>query len=152
VVAALKYKRQRRLARWLGSDLAHLVPRGADVITWLPATPHRRASRGYDHAEELARALAQRSGVPARKLLGRDRNDERQTGLSRVQRSTGPTLTVTAGVSGLVVLVDDVITTGSSMRVGAARLRAAGGSRIVGLAVATTPIREHRLGPDPEWV
>jgi len=144
IIAALKYQRQRRIARWLGAAAEPLLPRAADVITWVPATPERRRSRGYDQAEQLARELASRSGVPARKLLVRHASDQRQTGQSRTARAKGPNLSMATRGSEFVVVVDDVITTGSSIRVAAANLRQGGAQRIVAVAAAVTP-RNRRL-------
>lgn len=143
VIAAYKYRKQRRIARWLGYEMAPSVPRAADVITWVPATPERRRSRGYDQAQELARVLGRLTGVPTARLLRRDRHDVRQTGRSRADRLGGPLLHATGVSPPFVVLVDDVITTGSSMRSAALALGAASGSaepqRIVGVAAAATP-------------
>lgn len=142
IIAALKYRRQRRLARWLAAPIAELVPVLADAITWIPATPEHRRSRGFDQAEEIARVLSKMTGVPARRLLVRGRTDERQTGQTRLQRRRGPTLRAAARSSEFVIMVDDVVTTGSSMRVAAGVVRAAGARRVIGLAVAATPLRE----------
>ena len=139
IIAALKYRRQRRLARWLARSLIDLVPHSADAITWVPATPERRRSRGFDQAEEFARSLARLSGVPAVRLLSRGQDDRRQTGLTREQRLRGPTLTACRRTSGFVVVVDDVITTGSSLLVATAALRDGGAERVVGVVAAATP-------------
>lgn len=144
VIAALKYRRQRRVARWLGDLGSDLVPRSADVICWVPATPARRKSRGYDHAEQLARELGRSSQVPVRQLLTRDRGDQRQTGQGRSARVRGPNLTASSRCPEFVVVVDDVITTGSSMRAAGAALRHGGAERIIAIAAAATPRRSGR--------
>ncbi len=141
IIAALKYRRQRRVAAWLADAVVELVPRAGDVITWIPATPARRRSRGFDQAGEIARALSKATGVPRAPLLVRHRHDDRQTGRTRLEREAGPELRVGCLVPPFVVLVDDVMTTGSSMRVAASALRVAGANRVVGVAVAATPLR-----------
>jgi len=105
----------------------------------VPATPERRRSRGFDQAEEFARSLARLSGVPVVRLLSRGHDDRRQTGLTREQRLRGPTLTACRRTSGFVVVVDDVITTGSSLVVATAALRDVGAERVVGVVAAATP-------------
>jgi adenine/guanine phosphoribosyltransferase-like PRPP-binding protein len=52
-----------------------------------------------------------------------------------------------------VILVDDVVTTGTTLMVAAAALRAAGWQPVLGLAVAATPRhRDPDQGPGAEWV
>lgn len=140
LIAALKYRNRRQLAAWFADAMAPAVPRGADVITWIPATPEKRRLRGYDQSRELARALSARTGVPAIGLLRRHRADSRQTGQARHARMRGPSLNPRRRSPPFVVLVDDVVTTGSSLRVGAEVLRAYGGLRIVGVVAAATPL------------
>ena len=140
VIAAFKYRRQRRIASWCAASVADLVPRAADAITWIPATPARRRSRGFDQAAEIARCLSRSTGVPSTGLLDRARADDRQTGRTRDERQQGPDLVAKRGVPSFVVLIDDVVTTGSSMRVAARALRLAGADRVVGVAIAATPL------------
>jgi len=148
LIVALKYRRQRRLARWLAENSVQLVPRAADAITWVPATPDRRRRRGFDQAQELARELSSMSGVPLLATLGRSAGDARQTGQSRTGRLRGPSLMATMSPPPFVVLVDDVMTTGASLRSGATALRAAGSTRLVAVAIAATPGQET-LFPHP---
>ena len=147
IIAAFKYRRQRRIARWLAIELSHLVPRGADLITWVPATPERRQMRGFDQAQELARALSNLTEVPTARLLRRDRHDHRQTGRSRDERLAGPALRSIRPGPAFIVIVDDVVTTGSSLRAAATAIRSGTNQavdhvrtqRIVGVAMAATP-------------
>lgn len=147
IIAAFKYRRQRRIARWLANEFADLVPLSADVITWVPATPERRRTRGFDQAQELARALSRLTSVPTVELLRRASDDQRQTGRSRSERLAGPAVRSVRPAPQFVVLIDDVVTTGSSMRAAAAAIRrrwrsegdVAEPQRIVGVAIAATP-------------
>lgn len=141
LVVALKYRRQRRLAGWLATAAVDLVPLAADAICWVPATPQRRRQRGFDQAQELAHSLSKLTRVPALRLLSRQSADVRQTGQDRVGRLKGPALTGTVAAPGFVVVVDDVVTTGSSLRAAAETLRVGGANRVVGLAIAATPQR-----------
>jgi len=145
IIAALKYRRQRRLARWLAAASHELVPRAADALTWMPSTPERRRSRGYDQAQELARELSRRTGVPLIELLHRSPADARQTGLSRAERQAGPTLSPAGRAPQFVVVVDDVVTTGSSMRSAASTLRSGGAQRVAAVALTATPFNDTEL-------
>lgn len=141
IIVALKYRGQRRVAHWLGEQAWSLVPRAADAIAWVPASPARRRQRGFDQAEQFARALSRRTDVPCVRLLGRSGGDSQQTGQSRSDRLSGPRIEAIRSCPRFVVVVDDVVTTGSSMRVAAAALRSSGTHRVVALAAAVTPDR-----------
>jgi predicted amidophosphoribosyltransferase len=141
LVTDLKYRNDRRSLGAVAGAMAGLLnPPLPVVVTWIPTTAARRHRRGYDQAALLARALARRWGRPCRPLLAR-RPGPAQTGRSRTDRNQGiPLLVRSRGpVSFPVVLVDDVITTGASVRSAAAVLRAAGAPWIGAVAIARTP-------------
>lgn len=140
LVASFKYRGDLRAGRWCAKRLASIAPRALDAITWVPTTHSRRVKRGYDQAAELSRAVAAEVGMGSVAVLTRLR-EEAQTGGSRAHRLEGPRLRAIRGSPAAVALVDDVVTTGSSMRAAAAALRRAGASRVVGLALAVTPKR-----------
>ncbi|MCY4631261.1 MAG: phosphoribosyltransferase family protein [bacterium] len=142
VIGALKFANAHRLAGRLGPALAAAAPRGLDVVTWAPATPANRRRRGYDQAELLAREVAGRLGVPARRLLSRGA-DLPQTARGRAGRAAGPRMRCRRAVSGLVLVVDDVVTTGATLATAARLLRHAGASGVELLAVAWAPPPGH---------
>ncbi len=107
------------------------------TVVWIPASTERRRRRGYDQGRLLARAVGHSLGLPVRPILGRV-GAEGQEGRSRVERLRGPGLRcriIRAPAD--VVLIDDVITTGSSLAVAAETLRQAGSSTIIAVAVAS---------------
>ena len=104
------------------------------VVTWVPGTPGDVRRRGYDHAEVLARAVAARLGLPAARLLGLQGPKMDQTGLSAAQRRQNPKgAFVARPVGGEVVIVDDVMTTGTTICTCARALRGAGARTVEGL-------------------
>ena len=110
-----------------------------DLVTWIPPTKHALRRRGYDHAGILAQRVNRCLGVDGVQMLARrPMRDLRH--LSREQRSrevkdTYRWIEETVSVCGLSVLViDDVMTTGSTLD-GAARHLLAHGARTVTGAV-----------------
>lgn len=142
LVAALKFRGERGVARWAAAKLAPAVLNvGLDVVTWVPTSDRRRRRRGVDQAELLARALGRVTAVPVRSLLDRHPGPP-QEGRSAAQRRAGPRFDCAAAPA-RVVVVDDVVTTGASVRAAADAIRAAGAERVVVAALARTPPGRH---------
>ena len=139
LVTALKYRNQRGALRLVGQALARQAPSGGvDAVTWAPTTPARRRARGFDQAELLARAVARQLRCACLPLLRRPPGRP-QTGRSRRERLDGPAFAVRAPVPRRILLVDDVVTTGATLRAAAAALRQAGAAEVTLLALAATP-------------
>ncbi|MGH9188578.1 MAG: ComF family protein [Acidimicrobiales bacterium] len=149
LVARLKYRNARAALPFLATAMAALVERSQlDLVTWVPTTPARRRSRGFDHAELLARAVARRLRLPCRPALRR-RPGPAQTGLDAAERRAGPVFHVFTGsrLPARVLLVDDVVTTGATVRAAAAALRGAGTGEVHVLAAARTRPGRRAVGP-----
>jgi len=158
VVLGLKYRNRRQVARHLAGLVVNAVVvngdhRDLDVVTWAPTSPARRRSRGFDQGELVARHVARQLGVPCRRLLVRSGPSAAQTGRSRVERLHGPEFVARPGLDGRrVIVVDDVVTTGATMRAAAAALRHAGADEPGLYAIASTPAgsattRRRRVAP-----
>ena len=115
---------------------------GVDLITWAPLHPKRKKRRGYDQAELLARRVGEMAGLPVEPALEKVRAAGEQ---SRLQTEEDRRANIAGAYRPLpgvdlsgkrVVLVDDVVTTGSTLGECAACLRSAGASEVVALTFA----------------
>lgn len=145
IVLGWKYRNRRAVSRHLAGLivnrlLATRAHHDLDVVTWAPTSAKRRRERGFDQGELLARAVARQLGVPCRRLLDRDASAS-QTGRTRAERLEGPSFVARPGLDGMrVLVVDDVVTTGSTLTAAAAALSDRGAvARLA--AVASTPDR-----------
>ena len=149
VVARLKYRNHRTALAGLAAAMAASVTTAPDVVTWAPTTTARRRDRGFDHAELLARAVARHLRRPCRSLLERGTGPP-QTGRPLAERLGGPRLVPRRPVSGRVLLVDDVVTSGATATAAALALRAAGAGTVDVVAAARTP-PPHRTQDHHPW-
>jgi ComF family protein len=141
-IARCKYEDRPDLARPLGALLAE-VPELADahVVVPVPMHPRRLAERGYNHAALLARPVAARLGARfAPTALRRTRDGERQARLEKEARRrnvAGAFEGVPAALRGRrVLLVDDVRTTGATLRACAEAATEAGAAGVATLVLA----------------
>jgi predicted amidophosphoribosyltransferase len=138
-ILALKYHNDRGQAVYLARLLApllHDLHPSPQVITWAPTTSRRIRERGLDQAEWLARALARELGLPCKRLLKRINRDS-QEGQNRITRLTRPRFRARVRPNmRCVVVVDDVITTGATLRAAAKGLHAEGVVHVHAVAVS----------------
>jgi len=112
----------------------------------IPSPASRVRARGFAPAAWLARAVARQASVTLlANAIAPTRLTARQAGLSRTARRLNVAgafrATGSLAVYSCVVLVDDVVTTGATLREAARVLRAAGVPRVVAAAAARTPSR-----------
>ncbi|MCC7257195.1 MAG: ComF family protein [Gammaproteobacteria bacterium] len=148
LITGAKFQRRLHFAQALGELLAAAVgpvaagPDRPDVIVPVPLHRRRLVERGYNQALEIAAPLADALGLPlAPRLCERRRHTPEQTGLSARarRRNLRGAFAVRGRCAGArIALVDDVITTGSTVTALAQALRAAGAAHVEAWAVART--------------
>jgi predicted amidophosphoribosyltransferase len=142
----LKFAGRRQLApplgRWLGRALAAQTAWPVAAVVPLPMHRQKESLRGYNQAELIARGAARELGLPLVRLLKKTRHTSSQTGLSLVERKTNVTgaFTVCRALPPrwAVLLVDDIYSTGATMREAALALQRSG-LVVYGAVVAYNP-------------
>lgn len=140
LVHALKYERARAAARDIAQALASgLSSGGYDAVVPIPTASSRVRERGYDQAVLIAKELARLTGLPYVPLLVR-RGNQRQVGQLRNARKKQMLdafyVRESTIASRHALLIDDVLTTGSTCEAAATVLRKAGVKRVSGAVFA----------------
>lgn len=150
VIQELKYNNKKYLARPLAKFLEkeYLLIKDkikpVDFIIPIPLSKERFKKRGYNQSELLARELSKLIDIPTNtEIVERIKNTETQTKLSFVERQENLNgafkVTSRAKVKNKsFILIDDVLTTGSTVSHCAEVLKRAGAKAVYVLTVATT--------------
>lgn len=131
-VLRLKFRGGRHLADDFGRRLAARVAKRADLVAPVPMSRWKLLARAYNPAELVAERLARHGGLPfARRALRKVRRTRAQSELALEERLVNPRGAYRARrVRGVVLLVDDVLTTGATANACTEALRAAGASEV----------------------
>ncbi|MBV8158207.1 MAG: ComF family protein [Dyella sp.] len=148
LVLRLKFAARLPAAGWIATQLAARMQASGcvpDLLTPIPLAPRRLGARGFNQAWEIARPLARQLGVAASPtLLARRRDTASQRALDHSARQANLqdafALAQPRRLDGLHIgLVDDVMTTGATLREAARVLKAHGAARITALPALRTP-------------
>lgn len=138
----------RPLARYMADWVAAAWPDVAfSLVVPVPMTRAAVRRRGYNQAALLGRELARRLGMPCQgRALQKLRENQPQHNLPRQARQKNVrgvySVVDERKIRGkIVLLVDDILTTGATMRACARALRRAGASAVYGVAASAVPLR-----------
>jgi ComF family protein len=142
-ITQFKYHGEWARAAYLGQSLASVVAdlQPIDAIVPVPLHPARLRHRGFNQSSLLARQAGEILNVEVHDALIRTRRTDAQVTLDAMQReaNVAGAFAIAHGktVEGLsVVLVDDVVTTGSTLSACADALIDAGASSVRAASVA----------------
>lgn len=143
LISDLKFERVKAAGQLLGSLLAESTPElPADVtVVPVPTVAQHIRQRGYDHCALIARSFAKEKSVPYAEILSRQTSTT-QRGAGRRDRLSQAkgAFAVKRSVNGTVVLVDDVFTTGATLRYAAEKAREAGASDVWIAIISREPL------------
>lgn len=131
-ILALKYSTGLGWADRLGRHMVPLLPPDCRMLVPIPRNRVRVGRFGVDPALELARVISRRTGKPVARLLVPPIWAPRHAG-RRLPGRPPPRFRTRSATAGGIVLVDDVLTTGSTISSAAAAL----GPAVVGAVTAT---------------
>jgi ComF family protein len=142
LIPRLKYHGQLAIAPALGECLAEAAAPGPDCLIPMPLHAKRIRERGFNHATEIAREVAKRLGLPLDTAsCQRIRDTPPQMGLKHDarRRNVRGAFVCTGDVRGRrIALIDDVMTTGTSLDELAKTLKQAGALEVETWVVART--------------
>lgn len=147
----LKEKADRRILRFFAGEMQlvmaeHWSGIRIDLAVPVPSTGSRLKERGFNQAELLARHVSRYAGIPMRgdALIRREATrDQRELTATqrRVNAERSYDIGNPKGIAGkIVLLVDDVFTTGSTAAACSGKLLEAGADRVYVLAAARSPL------------
>lgn len=150
LIHSLKYQRNPLAAHLLGKMLADMYEHNVEdlqrpeVILPVPLHWRRQWKRGFNQCQELARPITQRLGIPCRAdILKRVRHTPVQAGLSKSERHSNllHAFRISPHAFKHVILLDDVVTTGTTVSTLVQLLKASGCERVDVWAICRTQLR-----------
>ena len=120
-----------------------------DVVTWAPVSDKRRKQRGYDQAELLALATAKAWDAKPARMLRKTRDNPPQSGLGAPERRGNvigvyEAANVERVKNARILLIDDILTTGSTLSECARVLKDAGAESVVCACLAQASVENHK--------
>ncbi len=148
LIHEFKFRNKRYLKHLFAALCAEAVPKEiwekCTLLIPVPLSKKRYRQRGYNQAELLARELSIRYNIPVNTSILYKHEGEKQMALlnKEERRKNIKGLYAANGTlkNQTVLLIDDIVTTGETLRACAAQLKKAGAEAIYCLAIARTDI------------
>lgn len=142
-IAYYKYQKEPWRGKILAESLVSLIPSDIEYIVAIPLHRKREQDRGYNQSYLLAETVAEQLDIPIFRGLVRHRHTTTQVGLSKHARHENLDGAFSVKDENLikdkrVLLIDDVMTTGSTIEHCARVLHDAGAKSIDGAVLATS--------------
>ncbi len=153
----LKFNRRRQNAVVLGEMMAHCCLGSdfgpVDFVTCVPQSEHSRREREYNQSRLLGERIADVLGFPFYETMVCLRHSTEQKRLTAAERAANilgsfqlkPDATVKKRS---ILLVDDVMTTGSTLCEAVRILKAAGAKEVFAVCAASTPLKREQKNSD----
>lgn len=154
LIYLFKYQRAIILAKYFAERIAPIIKiNNFDYITGIPLNPIKEKERGYNQSALIAKELGEYLNIPVNNaLIKRIKNTPSQTKLNRDQRIENVKNAFESNLNLIdkkIILVDDIITTGSTINECAHVLKKQGAKKVIAVALATPmDILQHNLEKD----
>lgn len=148
-----KFKRHRnnakKYSRLLAMKILTNMGTDFDLVTWVTPSIRRQLQRGFDHGRKIAKYTAKELGLPLRRTLTKAIHNAPQSGSASAAERRANVLGVykpykPARIAGKrILLIDDVVTTGSTASECAKTLMICGAKSVHLATVAATEHHKH---------
>ena len=166
-VLTLKYRKSGDLVRFLASELAPRIKELLNsknisaeecIVTWMPRRRSNLKKYGFDHSERLAMCIANELGIPLVPMFKhrgkaeqknldktlRRQNAESSIILKNRTRINGKKANVGEAVKGRsVIIIDDIITTGATLRRGVLLTMPLKPKSVICATVSKSPLKKE---------
>ena len=127
-------------------DEMNFFNKGSDYITFVPMTKNKVRERGYNQAELLAKSLGKISKLEVKEVLFKVKNNTEQHTLKMAERKKNikGIFKAEGDIKGRhIILVDDIVTTGSTICECARLLYNKGAATVTGICAADAQTRNR---------
>ncbi|MFZ1250284.1 MAG: hypothetical protein WAR37_02440 [Candidatus Microsaccharimonas sp.] len=108
-------KEAARVLAQLLDEYLPILPPNIQIVP-IPTTTSHIRQRGYDHIDLIARHLSYLRNIPVKRILSRQTNTTQHTvGRTQRQEQAKQAFMLTEHINGPILLLDDIITTGSTV-------------------------------------
>lgn len=142
LIHLLKYQRTLTLSKYFATAIAPIIKKdNYNYITGIPLNPIKEKERGYNQSALIAEEIGKNLNITVKnKLIRRIKNTPSQTKFNREQRikNMQDAFNCTLNLEGQhIIIVDDIITTGSTLNACAEVLKINGAAKVTAVALAT---------------